>query len=185
MEHGRNPSLRRLTGPIAIASFTLALLASAQRSTADPAAAAGDPYVDRSLGFSFSKPRFQTSDAKGASTVAVTLAGPAVTTLAPSINVVVQNLDTPLDAYAQRQRAELEALHWELIEQTPSQIGNRAALRTHARGPLQGRQVEFLAIAATPDGRRMFVLTCTAESSEFPRYAAEFERVVGSFSLEP
>ena len=183
--HSGSPSLRCLAGSLAIASFALALLASAQ-GAADPSPGAdAERYVDRSFGFSFSKPRFAPSDAKGASTVAVTLAGASKGSLEPSVNVVVQNLETTLDAYAERQRAELKAIDWELLEQAQSQIGGRSALRTHARGSMQGREVEFLAIAAMRDGKQMLVLTCTAASAEFPRYAAEFERVATSFSMEP
>jgi hypothetical protein len=169
----------------AIASFALAALVGVQASSAGAPTAGEEHYVDRSLGFSFSKPRFAPSDERGASTVAITLAGASMGSLAPSVNVVVQNLDTTIDAYALQQRAELKAIDWELLEQSHAKIGRWPALRTHARGSLQGREVEFLAIAAMRDEKQMFVLTCTAASTEFPRYAAEFERVVTSFSLEP
>jgi hypothetical protein len=169
----------------AIASLALAALIGARASAVGAPAAGEEAYVDRSLGFSFSKPDFAPSDERGASAVAVSLAGASQGSLAPSVNVVVQNLETTLDEYAQRQRAELESIDWELLEQSRTQIGARPALRTHARGSLQGREVEFLAIAAMRDGKQMFVLTCTAAAADFPLYAAEFERVVTSFSLEP
>lgn len=180
-----SPRFRRVPPAwCAIASLALALL-GAQASGAGAPAAAEEHYVDRSLGFSFAKPRFTDSDEMGASTVAVSLAGASRGSLAPSVNVVVQNLETTLDAYARQQRAELKAIDWELLEQSPTRIGERPALRTHARGSLNSQEVEFLAIATLRDGKRMFVLTCTVASAEFPLYAAEFERVVTSFSLEP
>jgi hypothetical protein len=174
--------------PVARASCVIALALaalSARAAGAGAPAAGAEHYVDRSLGFSFAKPRFTHSDEEGASTVAITLAGASQGSLAPSVNVLVQNLEVTLDAYAQQQRAELQAIDWELLEQSHIRIGERPALRTHARGSLQGREVEFLAIATLRDPKRMFVLTCTAASAEFPLYAAEFERVVTSFSLEP
>lgn len=174
--------MRRSTR-FALASLALAL--SVEAHAADSVPGVGDElYADRGLGFSFAKPRFAPPSESGAATVAVTLAGASKGTLAPSVNVIVENLDTTLDAYAQRQRGELQAIEWKLLEQVRSQIGDRPALRTHARGPLQGREVEFLAIAALRDGKQIVVLTCTAESADFPRYAAEFERVVTSFTLE-
>lgn len=180
-----SPTLRRVAASLVIAPLALALPASAQSPAAGSSATDAEHYVDRGFGFSFSKPRFAPSDLSGLSTVAVSLAGASPGSLAPSVNVVVQNLDTTLDAYAQQQRAELKAIDWELLEQSHTQIGERAALRTHARGLLQGREVEFLAIAAIRDEKRMFVLTCTAAAAEFARYATEFERVLRSFSLEP
>lgn len=181
--HSRPPRLR--TASLATASLALALLVAAHASAAGAPAAEPEHYVDRSFGFSFSKPRFAPSDETGAATVAVTLAGSSLGSLAPSVNVIVQNLETTLETYAQRQQGELKAIDWEVLEQSHSQIGGRPALRTHARGTLQGQGVEFLAVATTRDWKRLFVLTCTAASAQFPLYQAEFERVVTSFALEP
>lgn len=148
-------------------------------------AADDDRHVDRSLGFSFSKPRFAPSEAQGLTTVAVTLAGAPDGGFAPNVNVVVENVETTIDAYQQRQAVEMKAAGWEVLEQTQVRSGGRPALRTHARGAVQGVPVEFLAVATTRDDRKLFVLTCTTTTTQFPKYQAEFERVVASFLLVP
>lgn len=151
-----------------------------------PAVAADDDrHVDRSLGFSFSKPRFEPSEAPDLTTVAVTLAGAPVEGFAPNVNVLVQNVETTVAAYQQRQAAEMAAGGWELLEQKTIRAGGRPALRTHGRGSVQGVAVEFLAVATTRDDKRLFVLTCTTTVAQFPKHRAEFERVVASFLLEP
>jgi hypothetical protein len=101
------------------------------------------------------------------------------------VNVVVQNVETTLDAYQAKQQGELKAIGWELLEQSRRQIGGRPALRTHARGPLQGLEVEFVAIAVIRDKKDVVVMTCTATTRQFPLYQAEFDRVLGSFAVEP
>jgi hypothetical protein len=167
----------------ALASFVIAILAGPQAATA----VEEDRYVDRSFGFSFSKPRFTPSEEKGVATVAVTLAGSPVGSFAPNVNVLIQNLETTLDSYKKQQREELKAIGWEVLEQSLGQIGGSPALRTHARGSLQGLEVEFLAIAMIggETKKKVIVLTCTATSAQFPLYEAEFDRVVTSFGLEP
>jgi len=164
-----------------LASFAIAVLAGSQTATADD----GDRYVDRSLGFSFSKPRFTPSGVKDITTVAVTLSGAPVGGFAPNVNVVVQNLETTLDAFQQLQLQQLKALGWAVVEQSQRQIGGQPALWTHARGSAQGLEVEFVAVARFPDGKKMFMLTCTTTTETFALYEAEFERVASSFALEP
>jgi hypothetical protein len=172
----------RLVRPVshALASFAIAVLAGPQTATA----AEDDRYVDRSFGFSFSKPNFTPSEEKDVTTVAITLAGSPVGSFAPNVNVVVQNLETTLDSYEQLQREQLTAIGWEVLDHSRRQVGGRSALRTHARGSLQGLEVEFLAIAVIRD-KKAFVLTCTATTAQFPLYESEFDRVVTSFALKP
>jgi hypothetical protein len=140
--------------------------------------------VDRTYGFSFSKPRFTPSDEKDAAAVVVTLAGPADGTFAPNLNLIVQNVETTLDDFAQLQLQQLKSIGWELIDQSRREIGGTPALRTHARGSLQGLEVEFLAVTIIRDGKKAFVLTCTATRDQFPTYAKEFERVSSSLAFE-
>jgi hypothetical protein len=161
--------------------FASAALGGSQTATA----ADGDRYVDQSLRFSFSKPRFTPSGEKDVTTVAVTLSGAPVGGFAPNVNVVVQNLETTLDAYQQLQLQQLKALGWAVVEQSQRQIVGQPALWTHARGSAQGLEVEFLAVARFPDGKKVFVLTCTTTTETFALYEAEFERVASSFVLEP
>lgn len=165
----------------ALTSFAIAVLAGPQTATA----AEDDRYVDRSFGFSFSKPNFTPSEEKDVTTVAITLAGSPVGSFAPNLNVVVQNVETTLDSYEKLQLEQLTAIGWEVLDHSRRQIGGKLALRTHARGSLQGLEVEFLAIAVIRDQKKAFVLTCTATSAQFPLYEAEFDRVVTSFALEP
>jgi hypothetical protein len=171
---------------LVLASLAFATLVVASLAGAETAATADeDRFVDRTLGFSFSKPRFAPSGEPNVTTVAVTLSGPPEGTFAPNVNVVVQNLDVSLDAYQKQQRAELKAAGWEVIEQAPRQISGRVTLRTHARGTVQGLEIEFLAVALKRDPSQLFVLTCTATTEQFPLYQAEFERVASSFVLQP
>lgn len=164
-----------------LASFAFAAVAGAEPGTP----ASEDRYVDRALGFSFSKPRFSPSDAPEVTTVAVTLSGAPDGSFAPNVNVVVQNLGTSIAAYRERQLQEMKAAGWQVIEQTPQQAGGRPSLRTHARGSVQGVEIEFLAVAVTRDEKKLIVLTCTASTAQFPLYQAEFERVASSFVLAP
>jgi hypothetical protein len=173
----------RLVDRIARVLAWLAVAALAGSHTAS--AADDDRFIDRSLGFSFSKPRFTPSEEKDAATVAVTLSGAPVGSFAPNVNVVVQNLETTLEAYQQLHLQQLKSIGWELVEQSHRQIDGKPALWTHARGSLQGLDVEFLAVAIIRDGKKMFVLTCTTTTEQFSSYEAEFERVISSFALEP
>jgi hypothetical protein len=166
-----------------LALFAFAFAAVAGAEPAVPASE--DRYVDRTLGFSFSKPRFSPSDVPGVTTVAVTLSGATDGSFAPNINVVVQNLETSIAAYREQQLQEMKAAGWQVIEQTPQQAGGRPSLRTHARGSVQGVEIEFLAVAVTRDQKKLFVLTCTATTAQFRRYQAEFARVASSFVLAP
>ena len=166
--------------------LVLAVFAFAPVAGAEPGMPAGeDRYVDRALGFSFSKPRFSPSDAPEVTTVAVTLSGATDGSFAPNINVVVQNLETSIAAYRERQLQEMKAAGWQVIDQAQQQAGGRPSLRTHARGSVQGVEIEFLAVAVTRDQQQLFVLTCTATKAQFQLYQAEFERVASSFVLAP
>jgi succinylglutamate desuccinylase len=102
--------VRLVSHALALASFAITILAG------PPAAAEDERYVDQNFGFSFTKPHFTPSEEKNVSTVAITLAGSQVGSFAPNVNVVVQNLETTLDAYEQLQREELKAVGWELLE---------------------------------------------------------------------
>ena len=84
---------------LSLASIAFAAVAGSQPGTP----ASGDRYVDRVLGFSFSKPRFSPSDAPEVTTVAVTLSGAADGPFAPNVNVVVQKLEISIAAYRERQ----------------------------------------------------------------------------------
>jgi hypothetical protein len=160
----------------------LALLAIMLLAVPKIADAGGrDRYVDRNFGFSFSKPHFAPSDELDLTTVAITLAASPSGAFAPNINVIVQNVETNLDAFAQRQLQELKSIGWEVVEQSHRQIGGRSALRTRARGSLQGLDVEFLAVAIIQNEKKAFVLTCTTTRDQFPEYEAEFNRVAASF----
>lgn len=153
--------------------------------TAKARAESSDRYVDSTLGFAFTKPRFPSPTAPGASTIAVTLSAPTVDGFAPNINVLVHELDLSLDDYQLRQRQELQASGWQVIELKPGKSGGRPSLRTHARGRLNGREMEFLAITMKRDAKTLVALTCTATAAQYPTYQAEFERVAASFVLEP
>lgn len=165
----------------ALAFIALAILISPPVVTA-----AGDElYVDQSLGFSFSKPHFTPSEVKDVTTTAISLAGAPDAGFAPNVNVIVQNIEITLDAYQRRQAEEMSTLGWEVIEQTQTTIGGKSVLRTHVRGSVQGLEVEFLMAAMTRNGKKLFVLTCSATPAQFPKYEAEFNRVVSSFALAP
>lgn len=144
-----------------------------------------DRYVDSTLGFAFAKPRFPHPTAPGATTIAVTLSAPTEGGFAPNVNVLVHDLDMSLDDYQLKQRQELQATGWQVIELKPGKSGGRPSLRTHARGRLNGREMEFLAITMKRDAKTLVVLTCTATAAQYPTYQAEFERVAASFVLEP
>jgi hypothetical protein len=165
--------------PIALASLAIAFLVAA------PSAAGDEPdrYVDRGLGFSFSKPHFPVSDEKNLSIVPITLAGPPQGGFAPNVNVVVQNIETTLEDFKRTQAGELSSLGWEVVEHSIAPIAGKPSLRTRARGSVQGFEIEFLAVAIMREGKKAFVLTCTATKTQYPAYEAEFERVVSSFSL--
>jgi hypothetical protein len=172
-----SPDRPALSGLCALALFAIATL------TVPPIVHAGehDRYVDRNFGFSFSKPHFAPSNELDITTVAITLADSPSGAFAPNINVIVQNVETNLDAYAHRQLEELESIGWEVVEQSRRQIGGTSALRTRARGSLQGMAVEFLAVAIIQNEKKAFVLTCTTTREQFPVYEAEFNRVAASF----
>jgi hypothetical protein len=140
-----------------------------------------DRYVDRNFGFSFSKPHFTPSNELDLTTVAITLAGSPSGAFAPNINVIVQNVETNLDAFAQRQLEEMESIGWEVVEQSRRRMGGMSALRTRARGSLQGIEIEFLSVAIIQNEKKAFVLTCTTTREQFPVYEAEFNRVAASF----
>jgi hypothetical protein len=42
-----------------------------------------------------------------------------------------------------------------------------------------------VAIAVIRDKKDVVVMTCTATTRQFPLYQAEFDRVLGSFAVEP
>lgn len=157
---------------IALATLTIPQLVHASEH---------DRYIDESYGFSFAKPRFTPSEEKDLTTVAITLAGSPSGAFAPNVNVIVQNVETNLDAFAESQLQELQSIGWEVVDQSRKQIGESPALRTRARGSLRGMQIEFLAIAIIQEGKKVFVLTCTATQEQFPLLEAEFDRVASSF----
>jgi hypothetical protein len=180
MHKGETRLFRRISLAIALLASAIAMLGRSPTASA----AGDDRYVDRTFGFSFSRPHFTPSDREGVTTVAVSLAGPQVGAFAPSVNVVVQNLDTTIDAWEQRQQGELKSIGWELLDHSRTQVGEMPALRTHARGPMQGQLVEFLAIALIRS-KQVMVLTCMASAEQFPLYKSEFDRVVASFAAGP
>lgn len=141
-------------------------------------------YVDRNYGFSFSMPRFTPSRERDVTTIAVTLSGSPIDGFSPNVNVMVQNIETTLEAFQKLQAEELRSVGWQVVEQAPTRVAGKPALRTHARGSLQGLEVEFLAVALIGSEKQVFVLTCTTTTSQFPRYAMEFDRVVSSFTLD-
>ena len=156
-------------------------------SLAIPTAARADDagrYVDRARGFSFSMPRFAPSLDPDASTVAVAISGPTSDGFAPNVNVVVHNLDTTLDAYQQLQRQELSGVGWNVLEQSKTTIHGTPALRTHARGSFRGLEIEYLAVTIIKEDKRVYALTCTATTEQFPKFKDEFDRVAASFTLE-
>ncbi len=173
----------RLAGPAlrSLASTAIALFAIPQIVAAHE----DERYVDRNYGFSFSKPHFPPSDEKDVAIVAITLAGAPNGAFAPNLNVIIQNVDTDLDAFAQLQREQLKSLGWEVIDHSRKQIGGLPALRTHARGSLHGVEVEFLSVTLIRDQEKAYVLTCTATRAQFPLYEAEFDRVASSLALGP
>lgn len=171
------------------AAIVIALVSSSWPARADDRDVSRDVfrdvYVDRALGFSFSKPRFAPSLEPGASTVAVAISGAATHGFSPNLNVVVNNLKTTLDAYQALQKQELSSAGWNLLEQSKTTIHGTPALRTHARGSFRGLEIEYLAVTIVEENERVYVLTCTATTDQFPDLQAEFDRVASSFSLEP
>ena len=150
----------RLVLPVSGVFTFFAIMALA---TVQPAhAGEHDRYVDQNFGFSFSKPRFIPSEKKDVTTVAVTLAGSPDGIFAPNLNVIIQNIEANLDAFAELQLQELQSIGWEIVEQSRRPIGGVPALRTHARGSLGGMEIEFLAVAIIQEEKKVLVLTCTA-----------------------
>lgn len=163
-----------------LTSFAIAILALPHNAHADKQ----NRYVDRNHGFSFSVPRFAPSEEIGVTTVAITLSASPSGGFAPNVNVIVQNIKTDLDAFTQLQQRELKSIGWEVVEQSRRQVRGTPTLRTHARGSLQGQQVEFLSVTMIRRGKSVYVLTCTATQDQFPLYQMEFERVISSFVID-
>lgn len=136
-------------------------------------------YVDPTYGFSLVPPKFPVGGA-GTSTTAFLAMGPASDDFAPNINVQVQDASMDLGEFITLSIDQFEEAGLAIRENKSMEFGSQQGVFWRYSGRIQGRLLEFVAIAVPFQGR-FFVVTGTATPRQFEDLGAELQRAVVSF----
>jgi len=140
-------------------------------------------YRDAAFGFRLRTPEFK---AKGGARLRqlASFYGPALPDgFAPNLNIQVQPCAKGLDEYIELSESQFEQLGLDLLESKEIKIGDRDAIRWNYAGRVQGRELQFLALAVERD-EDVILLTCTAPRKVFKDYEAIFRKSLESFAFE-
>jgi hypothetical protein len=160
-----------------------ALLALGVAALSAPSAEAYDSPKD---GYAIDFPsRWQTREqVMGTSVISLSPLESKKDTFAENVNVVVEDLgaDATLEAYTE---ASVKVLKQylnapKLVENKRVTLGGYPAQRLvyeHTQGQFKLRGLAYLVVA----GSKGYVLTCTAETAQFAKYQAQFEKICRTF----
>jgi hypothetical protein len=150
-----------------------------------PSAAAYESPKD---GYAITFPgRWQTREqVMGTSVISLSPLESKKDTFAENVNVVVEDLGAgaTLDAYTGASVKILEQYlnSPKLVENKRVTLGGLPAQRLvyeHVQGQFKLRGLAYLVVA----GAKGYVLTCTAETSQFAKYQAQFEKICRTFGV--
>lgn len=161
---------------------TLALMAA-------PANKGKETFTSREKGFTISLPGGweQKKDVMGAVIVAISpLEGPK-DIFRENVNVVVEDLATPMSSkdYFNNSVRVLKQLFkdFKLEKQGVAKINNRDfhwSMFTHRLGEVKAKVLQYMVV----NGKRAYVITCSATPDAFKHYQARFEESAKSFRFE-
>jgi len=153
-------------------------------STAAVAAAARAPskYVDATYGFSIDAPAFAAVEKGGSVSPAMFLAPPQGG-FSTNVNVLIQENEIGIDAYAESTREQMKTVGLTMIEDKKVEISGKPALRLEYAGKGQGgRPLHWAAIAVAARGR-VYLVTATCSEAEWPKQEKALRACLDSFQL--
>ena len=141
------------------------------------------PYTDGAAGYTIFYPA--TWERRMVNSVMVSLApqeGPA-DTFRENVNVVMENLPAPMTpqqyAMAALNHLQRNMQGYQLMEQGPTTLNGRPGYYIVYRHVMMGRQIQVLAFLTTL-GNRAYVITCSADPSQFARYRPFFTQIANT-----
>lgn len=137
-------------------------------------------YDNRALGFRLEGPDFSALGAHDDGTV-VLMMGPVTEGFAPNLNVMLQPAQSVAD-YRRVTLQQLKQMNLELRTEEQLKVGGREALLLEYAGALQGRDMQFLALAVF-DKERVFNATCSATPAQFAKLKTAFRASLDSFTF--
>lgn len=138
----------------------VALLAGGLASAESPA-----NYRDPVYGFTLSTPVF-AEGASNTTTTAVISMGAASDGFAPNVNVQVQRVGMSLDEFARISRDQFRQVGLTVHAEEQVELGTAQGLFWHYSGPMQGRELEIVAVAIR-SGKDILLATGTATPEQF------------------
>lgn len=98
----------------------------------------------------------------------------------PNVNVVVQQFDGTIDAYAAVSKKQFRDLNFKLIKE--AKIG-RTGVQFEYSGALQGHAMHWYARAVS-EGGKVYLVTATALDRQWPAVGEKLKTCVDSFKIE-
>jgi len=146
-------------------------------------AAASHSYHDTAYGFSFDLPAFGSRGQAPVVQRMFVFAAPE-DNFAPNINVQVQFQKTTREQYVKATEGELASAELVKISSQSTTVSGLPAAIIEYQGPMQGRNLHFLALAVIGSDR-VWLATCTAPVERYPKLEKEFRAALASFEIRP
>ncbi len=137
-------------------------------------------YDNRELGFRITGPEFSAIGTQDNGPV-VLMYGPTAGGFAPNLNILVQ----PPQSAAEFRKTTLEQFKQaklELRNDDHVKVGGRDAWIFEYAGPLQGRELAFMALAVF-DQEHTYLATCTATPDQFTKLKSALRESLDSFTF--
>jgi hypothetical protein len=162
-----------------LTAFLLGVLATAALAAA---ARAPSKYVDATYGFSIDAPAFAAVE-KGASVSPAMFLAPPRDGFSTNVNVLIQENEIGIDAYAETTREQMKQVGLTLIEDKKVEVSGKPALRLEYAGKGQGgRPMHWTAVAVAARGR-VYLVTATSLEADWPKQEKALRACLESFSL--
>jgi hypothetical protein len=162
----------------------IALLGLAALVTVGFVSRSGGPseYRNATIGFTLQPPEFKAKASAPNRQVASFYAPPTSDGFAPNMNIQVQKWAKGLEAYIELSESQFDQAGFDVRESKEFDIGDRAAVRWMYTGRVQGRELQFLALAVER-GEDVILLTCVAPMRVFKDHEPAFRKSLESFAF--
>jgi hypothetical protein len=134
-------------------------------------------FEDQQYGFRIEGPQF----GDGPVQTRVAILGPVSQGFAPNVNVVLQ---PPMsrERFSEMSRRQFKEMELDVKSEQNKAVGGREAVLWEYSGPMQGRDLHFLALAVMGESQT-YLTTCTATPKQFEKYEQAFRSCLDSFQI--
>lgn len=144
----------------------------------DSVVTGGGTYVDQTHGFTIDLPKFPKAE-PGTSTTILISTAPPVEGFASNITIIVQEIAHTRAEYMTLSKGQFEQHGLTVDSEKELRVSDKEAVLWEYHGTVQGRTLRWMALAVMAN-ERVYLATCTATESEYPKLKASFARSLSS-----